>query len=283
MKFSYILISIFIHIILFFVFSLNLKKESSAWALEEKKIEVNFSTGSVNPIFQAVDSTVEKVNETEIKRLSEKIVVESKDKIEKNKSVKSNTVDDSPKTPETSAEEAHAIQDNVKNKDKVQETLEGKTSVSADNLSNGSPGEESSGVAESADKTVINSVETKSISEEVLGALGENFVQTGDGNWAAKNQNVDGLEIIFFNTTAPKYPNIARKLGFKNEFTVKVRFLIGLDGKVEEIKFYSDEAGKKFGFESEVKKALYNWRISPVQFKGKTIKVYFYKAFKFKL
>ncbi|WP_028857692.1 energy transducer TonB [Psychrilyobacter atlanticus] len=105
------------------------------------------------------------------------------------------------------------------------------------------------------------------------------FVKLADGSVAAKNQGVKGLSYGFLSQPEPNYPEIARKMGFNSDITIKVRFLIGYDGRVEEIKFYDDI--EKFGFRNEVNKALNQWRSTPITVNGDKVKLYFYKKFKF--
>ncbi len=281
MKFRYILISICIHIILYLIFSLNLKKENNAWALKEQKIEVNFSTSSTKTLSKTVNSKVKWVRETEVKKSSEKVRAEKKAATLKNKLEKPmkefNKIRDISKFPKPIDENMPQNQDRAQKQRKNIEEFEKNTEIDINSLSEENCIEKP---LESVDKGITGVEDAESGAEKTLD---KNFMQTEDGNWAAKNQNIDGLELVFLNTPTPKYPNIARKLGFRGDFIVKVRFLVGLDGKVDEIKFYSDTSGKKYGFESEVKKALSNWRMKPVKFDGRTVKVYFYKTFKFKL
>lgn len=105
------------------------------------------------------------------------------------------------------------------------------------------------------------------------------FVKLADGSIAAKNQGIKGLSYGFLSQPEPNYPEIAKKMGFNSDITIKVRFLIGYDGHVEEIKFYDDV--EKFGFRNEVKKALNQWRSTPITVNGDKVKLYFYKKFKF--
>jgi len=123
--------------------------------------------------------------------------------------------------------------------------------------------------------------EKKSNSRTVEGSqeMGEGFVQLDDGAWAAKNQGVKGLSYGFLAQPEPEYPAIARKMGINHEVVIKVRFLIGYNGRVEDIKFYDDVTN--FGFREEVIKTLKNWRATPIEVDGKKIKLYFYKSFRF--
>lgn len=124
--------------------------------------------------------------------------------------------------------------------------------------------------------------ESKSISQSEEGSqeMGAGFVQLEDGAWAAKNQGVKGLAYGFLAQPEPEYPPIARKMGINQEVVIKVRFLIGYNGRVENIKFYDDITD--FGFREEVIKTLKNWRATPLEVDGRKIKLYFYKSFRFK-
>ncbi len=123
--------------------------------------------------------------------------------------------------------------------------------------------------------------ESESNSRAVEGSqeMGEGFVQLDDGAWAAKNQGVKGLSYGFLAQPEPEYPAIARKMGVDHEVVIKVRFLIGYKGRVEDIRFYDDVTN--FGFREEVVKTLKNWRATPIEVEGRKIKLYFYKTFRF--
>ncbi len=121
--------------------------------------------------------------------------------------------------------------------------------------------------------------ETNSRAVEGSQEMGEGFVQLEDGAWAAKNQGVKGLSYGFLAQPEPEYPAIARRMGVDHEVVIKVRFLIGYKGRVEDIKFYDDVTN--FGFREEVEKTLKNWRATPIEVDGRKIKLYFYKTFRF--
>ncbi|GLI57269.1 hypothetical protein PM10SUCC1_27830 [Propionigenium maris DSM 9537] len=123
--------------------------------------------------------------------------------------------------------------------------------------------------------------ESDSNSKAVKGSqeMGEGFIQLADGAWAAKNQGVKGLSYGLLAQPEPEYPAIARKMGVDHEVVIKVRFLIGYKGRVEDIRFYDDVTN--FGFREEVVKTLKNWRATPIEVEGRKIKLYFYKTFRF--
>ena len=110
-------------------------------------------------------------------------------------------------------------------------------------------------------------------------ALGDGLVHLDDGSIAAKNQGVKGLEYGFLSQPEPIYPDVAKRMGIDKDIVIKVRFLIGYDGRVEDIKYYDNITN--FGFRSEVEKALTSWKATPITVDGKPVKLYFYKSFKF--
>lgn len=107
----------------------------------------------------------------------------------------------------------------------------------------------------------------------------EDFIQLSKGIYAAKNQGVEGLNYTFLSQPEPDYPIAAKRIGYSKEVIIKVRFLVGLDGEIEEIKFYGND--NKLGFHDEVEKALKNWKLTPITVNNKKVKLYFYKVFKF--
>jgi len=127
----------------------------------------------------------------------------------------------------------------------------------------------------------LSDTDTKSSSDSATdqSELGEGLVELEDGSIAAKNQGIKGLSYGFTAQPEPEYPDIARKMGFNSEVIIKVRFLIGYEGRVEDIRFYDDM--KDFGFRNEVEKALNQWRATPITVNGEKVKLYFYKSFKF--
>ncbi|MGL5963712.1 MAG: energy transducer TonB [Fusobacteriaceae bacterium] len=107
----------------------------------------------------------------------------------------------------------------------------------------------------------------------------EGITEVSKDVYVAKNQGIQGLKYEILFQQDPKYPRIAKRLGYRKTVEVKVRFLVGYDGKIEEIKFYGEDSG--MGFREEVEKVLRKWKFSPVTLKEKKLKMYFYKAFVF--
>lgn len=105
------------------------------------------------------------------------------------------------------------------------------------------------------------------------------LIELSQGVFAARNQGVQGLTYSFISQPDPDYPLAAKRISYNKEVSIKVRFLVGLKGEIEEVKFYSDK--DSLGFQSEVEKTLKRWKLTPVMLNGKAIKLYFYKEFKF--
>ncbi len=126
--------------------------------------------------------------------------------------------------------------------------------------------------------------EEKSVSSESYeenDELGEGFVKLADGSLAAKHQGIAGLTYGFISKPEPEYPSLAKKLGYKKEMIVKVRLLIDEDGKVQEIKLYTER--DKYGFCNEVEKVVSNWKLTPIKVGNKKVKMYIFKSFRFKI
>ena len=105
------------------------------------------------------------------------------------------------------------------------------------------------------------------------------LIELSQGVFAAKNQGVQGLKYSFISQPDPEYPLAAKRVSYTKEVSIKVRFLVGLNGEIEDIKFYSDK--DSLGFQKEVEKTLNKWKLTPVTLNSKPIKLYFYKEFKF--
>ncbi|MGL6066620.1 MAG: energy transducer TonB [Cetobacterium sp.] len=105
------------------------------------------------------------------------------------------------------------------------------------------------------------------------------LIQLSHGVFAAKNQGIQGLKYSFISQPDPDYPLAAKRISYNKEVSIKVRFLIGFKGEVEEVKFYNDK--DNLGFQNEVEKTLKKWKLTPVTLNNKPIKLYFYKEFKF--
>jgi len=121
-----------------------------------------------------------------------------------------------------------------------------------------------------------NSIESNGFSQ----MDSSDFEQNGT-SFIAKNQDIKGLEYKILKSPNPEYPIMAKKAQIREEIQIKVKFTVNEEGKVEDIKFYDKQ--EKFGFREEVIKTLGEWQFSPIKHKGKSVKMYFYKVFIFKI
>jgi protein TonB len=107
----------------------------------------------------------------------------------------------------------------------------------------------------------------------------DGLVKDGTGIYIGDQRSSQGIGYRIKREVDPIYPQMAKKVGFKDEVVIQTKFLVGLDGKVEEIIFLNDF--NKYGFQKEVEKALRKWEFEPIIYHGKNIKMYFYKDFRF--
>ena len=105
----------------------------------------------------------------------------------------------------------------------------------------------------------------------------KNFIKNSDGTYTAISSK--GIDFEIINQVNPDYPQKAEMIKYKNIVLIEARFLVGLDGNVEEIKILKSH--EKFGFDKEVISALKKWKFKPIVYNGKKIKVYFNKEFVF--
>lgn len=108
--------------------------------------------------------------------------------------------------------------------------------------------------------------------------LSGNFSIGQDGNIVASS--ADGIDYHILKQVEPEYPLLAKKVRYSKEVIIKVKFLVGLNGKIEDIKIIKSH--NKLGFDKSVIDALNQWEFKPIYYKNKNIKVYFTKDFIFK-
>jgi protein TonB len=128
-------------------------------------------------------------------------------------------------------------------------------------------------------KTNSNKNESKDIKVNSDSKSNKQFVLGNDGIYIANSP--DGIEFEFLKIVNPKFPLMAKKVGYKELVTIKTKFLVDIDGMVKEIEIL--EGPEKYGFREETKKALSQWKFKPIMHEGKKIRVYFYKDFKFNI
>ena len=105
------------------------------------------------------------------------------------------------------------------------------------------------------------------------------LVKDGTGTYIGDQRGGQGIGYKIKREVQPEYPIMAKRANFKNEVVIKTKFLVGLNGKVEEIIFLDDFTS--YGFRKEVEKALKRWEFDPIIYQGHNIKMYFYKDFRF--
>lgn len=141
-------------------------------------------------------------------------------------------------------------------------------------------------------KKILAPVEKSNTSEPVLSdnnnssdldkdSDSKNFISDNSGNRVAVNQNISGLSYKILSAPQPNYPPQARKVRINEDVIIRTKFLVGLDGKVEDIEIL--EGTEKFGFRNEIVRALKQWHFSPIEYNGERVKIYFYKDFIFNI
>lgn len=128
------------------------------------------------------------------------------------------------------------------------------------------------------ERVVEENSEVVEVQQKVFNPL-DGLVKDGTGTYIGDQRSSQGIGYRIKREVDPIYPQMAKKVGFKDEVIIQTKFLVGLDGKVEEIIFLNDF--NKYGFQKEVEKALRKWEFEPIIYHGKNIKMYFYKDFRF--
>ena len=107
---------------------------------------------------------------------------------------------------------------------------------------------------------------------------GGNFIDNGDGTYTASGSG--GIPYKIKHEETPKYPRTARDLGFNRVVSVRIRFLVGLDGRVES----AEDLTKKtpdLGFREAALEAIRKMEFEPIVYRGRNIKMYFVKRIVF--
>ena len=118
----------------------------------------------------------------------------------------------------------------------------------------------------------------KKIENKIRNPL-DGLVKDGTGTYIGDEKISQGIGYKIIREVDPIYPEMAKKINFKDEVIIQTKFLVGLNGKIEEIIFLDNFT--KYGFHKEVEKALKKWEFEPIIYHGKNIKMYFYKDFRF--
>ena len=105
-----------------------------------------------------------------------------------------------------------------------------------------------------------------------------NFIDNGDGTYTARGSGGIPYKIKYEET--PKYPRIARDLGFNKVVSVRIRFLVGLDGRVETAEVLTKKI-PDLGFREAALEAIRKMEFEPIVYRGRNIKMYFVKRIVF--
>ena len=105
------------------------------------------------------------------------------------------------------------------------------------------------------------------------------LVKDGTGTYIGDQRGGQGIGYQIKREVEPQYPIMAKKANFTKEVVIKTKFLVGLNGRVEEVIFLDNFTS--YGFRKEVEKALKQWEFAPIIYQGHNIKMYFYKDFRF--
>ena len=89
-----------------------------------------------------------------------------------------------------------------------------------------------------------------------------------------------GISYQILRQQEPQYPAQAERMRFSGDIAVTTKFLVGLQGNVEQVIILSGNKG--MGFDEEVIAAVKRWKFKPIYYQNINIKVYFTKTFVFK-
>lgn len=107
--------------------------------------------------------------------------------------------------------------------------------------------------------------------------LSGNFSIGTDGTITAASS--EGIEYHIIKQPQPTYPIQAKKIRYNKIVSVKVKFLVDLNGDIKNIEILKSHS--KLGFDKAVIDALNEWQFKPIFYKNKNIKMYFTKEFVF--
>ncbi len=111
-----------------------------------------------------------------------------------------------------------------------------------------------------------------------IGAGDGKFLDNGDGTYTAMGSG--GISYNIIRDAEPKYPKAARSIGFSKKINVTVKFLVGIDGRVEKVMVLNKKL-PDLGFKEEAEKAVRKMEFEPITHDGKPLKVYFRKVIHF--
>lgn len=107
-----------------------------------------------------------------------------------------------------------------------------------------------------------------------------NYLSNGDGSFTAMSSK--GLDYQILYERPAKYPTRARSIGYSKTVKVTVRFLIGVDGKVESSEILTKDL-PNLGFEEAALTSIHSIVFRPIKTPdNKPLKVWFKKTLIFK-
>jgi protein TonB len=243
MKFKYFALSLLFHIIILFgFFNILPNPKDKNRGMESQRISVNLTMSNPGNSNVTVKKQTKKHSITKNKKIKKQEVKKKKIEPQKKRKSEEVIVKKEIKKNDTSAKITHQLP-KIEELQKIDESPKQKSS-------------------------------------DILGDRenDKNLVKIKNGEYALKNQKISGINIVINKEIAPTYPELALKMGYRKDTVVKVKFLVGKTGFVEDIKFYTKS---KYGFEVEVEKALKQWKFDPIIYKGTPTPTYFYKVFNF--
>lgn len=104
------------------------------------------------------------------------------------------------------------------------------------------------------------------------------FIANGDGTYTALGSG--GIAYKIRHEETPVYPREARSIGFNKVVKLRVRFLVGLDGKVESAEVMTKNV-PNLGFRESALAAVRQMEFEPIMYKGHNIKMFFKKTIVF--
>lgn len=108
----------------------------------------------------------------------------------------------------------------------------------------------------------------------------DNYLSNGDGSFTAMSSK--GLDYQILYERPAKYPTRARSIGYSKTVKVTVRFLIGVDGKVESSEILTKDL-PNLGFEEAALTSIHSIVFRPIKTSdNKPLKVWFKKTLIFK-
>lgn len=100
------------------------------------------------------------------------------------------------------------------------------------------------------------------------------LVDNGDGTYSVSGKG--SLHFTILEDAKAEYPAKARSIGFDKGVRVKVKFLVGLDGRVEDARVLTKRL-PPLGFDDEALRAIRRMRFEPIRLAGAPVRVYFVK------